>query len=185
MSFENYEGGQKHGHRTGKRGLISSLCCWGIGFQEFIYMRSQHGGNLEQIEGFRNCMVKKQVCQRNLEQGLERFSPFASHSLQRQTESGVILTRCDRRRQPLLSSNYEEPGRENTKSSKVHPADNEIAIQHPQNTDPAPVHYLFYPFRRQSKHQQYNLYHLSEQYNQNLISTSKYHNNEIIYLSKS
>ncbi|KAJ8547647.1 hypothetical protein K7X08_011233 [Anisodus acutangulus] len=33
-------------------------------------------------ESFKNCMVKKQVCQRNLGHGLEIFSPFASHSLQ-------------------------------------------------------------------------------------------------------
>ncbi|XP_009789871.1 tetraspanin-2-like [Nicotiana sylvestris] len=85
-------------------GLISSLCCWKIGFQEFIYMRSQVFilfivvllGTMAwwqsrtdsrlytyyDWETFKNCMVKKQVCQRNLRNGLERLSPFASHSLQ-------------------------------------------------------------------------------------------------------
>lgn len=85
-------------------GLISSLCCWKVGFQEFIYMRShvfilfivvllgtmawwqsRTDSRLYTYydwETFKNCMVKKQVCQRNLRNGLERLSPFASHSLQ-------------------------------------------------------------------------------------------------------
>lgn len=85
-------------------GLISSLCCWKIGFQEFIYMRSHVFilfivvllGTMAWWQSrtdsrlytyydwgtFKNCMVKKQVCQRNLRNGLERLSPFASHSLQ-------------------------------------------------------------------------------------------------------
>ncbi|XP_059315889.1 tetraspanin-7-like [Lycium ferocissimum] len=85
-------------------GFISSLCCWRIGFQEFIYMRSQvfilfivvllgtmawwqsrtdsRMYTYYNWEAFKNCMVEKQICQRNLGHGLEIFSPFASHSLQ-------------------------------------------------------------------------------------------------------
>nr|XP_019069541.1 tetraspanin-2-like [Solanum lycopersicum] len=85
-------------------GLASSICCWKIGFREFVYMRSQvfilfivvllgtmawwqsrtdsRMYTYYDWQTFKNCMVKKQICQRNLGHGWDRFSPFASTTLQ-------------------------------------------------------------------------------------------------------
>ncbi|KAM3303896.1 tetraspanin-9-like [Capsicum chacoense] len=85
-------------------GLVSSICWWRIGFHEFVYMRSQVFilfivvllGTMAWWQSrtdsrlftyydwdtFKNCMINKQICQRNLGHGLERLSPFASRPLQ-------------------------------------------------------------------------------------------------------
>lgn len=85
-------------------GFVSSICCWRIGFHEFVYMRSQVFilfivvllGTMAWWQSrtdsrlftyydwdtFKNCMINKQICQRNLGHGLERLSPFASRPLQ-------------------------------------------------------------------------------------------------------